>query len=190
MKHPLIAIATSLALAFSSHAFAGHNHKGHHRHDHDHDRGAYAKVVFVKPIYKTVRVAEPEQYCQHRDVEKPVVRHVHNRQGKGDIIVGGLIGGIIGHELGRNHNQELATVTGVLIGTAIAHDANAKYYRTKEYRVEHQRHCRTEMRYHTESRLAGYRVKYRYKGDIYTTRMREHPGKFIRIDVKPHRERF
>ena len=190
MKHPLIAIATSLALAFSSHAFAGHHHKGHHRHDHG--RVAYAKVVQVKPIYKTVRVAVPEQYCQHRDIRQPIKRRVHNNQGKGDIILGGIIGGIIGHELGRNHNQELATVTGALIGTAIAHDANAKYYRTGEYRVEQQRHCRTEMRYHTESRLTGYRVKYRYKGDIYTTRMREHPGKRIRVDVdvRPQRKRF
>jgi uncharacterized protein YcfJ len=38
------------------------------------------------------------------------------------------------------------------------------------------------MRYHTERRLIGYRVKYRYRGDIYVTRMDYHPGKRIRID--------
>lgn len=190
MKHPLITLATSLALAFSTQAFAGHKHHGHHRNDHG--RNAYAKVIFVKPLYKTIRVAEPQQICHHRDRRVPVNRHVHNSQVSGNTILGGIIGGVIGHELGRNHNQELATVTGALIGTAIAHDASSRHYQTVDYGVRHEQHCRTEMRYHNQSVISGYRVKYRYKGDVYTTRMAEHPGKFIRVDVdvKPHRRRF
>ncbi|MGD8566801.1 MAG: glycine zipper 2TM domain-containing protein [Gammaproteobacteria bacterium] len=193
-KNVFVAAATILMLGFSSTILAGHadrDNRGdrhysdrHYQDRHHHNRrhhDAYARVVHVKPIYKRVRVAVPEQHCRHREVRKPVVRHIHRHDG-GDIVAGGIIGGIIGHELGRGRDQGLATVTGALIGSAIAHEANSQYYTTGEYRVEHNRHCRTEMRYHTERRLIGYRVKYRYRGDIYVTRMDYHPGKRIRID--------
>jgi uncharacterized protein YcfJ len=140
----------------------------------------------VRPIYKTIRIAVPEQQCVHRDYRKPIKRHVH-RNNSGEVLVGGVIGGIIGHELGRNHNQGLATVTGALIGSAIAHDASATHYSAGDYRIEHRRHCRTEMRYETERQLIGYRVKYRYRGDIYVTRMDHHPGKRIIVDRHSHR---
>lgn len=165
--------------------YDGRRDRGHHQH-HPGKHGKFGKVVYVRPIYKTFRVAVPEQQCYQREYRKPIKRHVHRHNG-GEVIVGGVIGGIIGHELGRNHNQGLATVTGALIGSAIAHDAGTKHYSTGDYRVEHRRHCRTEIRYETERQLIGYRVKYRYKGDIYVTRMDHHPGKRIRIDGHSHR---
>lgn len=185
MNKTLLALTTTVALALSTSVMADHNrHDRHDRHDRHHDKHApYAKVVHVKPIYKTIRVSYPEKQCWHEEVRRPT-KHRVNYVEPEKLILGGIIGGVIGHELGRNHNQELATVTGAVIGTAIAHNANAEYYHRGEYRTHTRKHCRVEERYRTERKLKGYRVTYRYKGDLYTTRMREHPGKWIRVNVE------
>ncbi|KPJ94379.1 MAG: hypothetical protein AMJ53_05380 [Gammaproteobacteria bacterium SG8_11] len=165
------------------------DHNKHQRHDRHHDKHkTYARVVAVEPIYKTVQVSYPEKQCWHEEARKPVkyrVNHVEPEK----LILGGIIGGVIGHELGRNHNQELATVTGAVIGTAIAHSANAQYYHDGEYRTQSRKHCRVEHRVRTEQQFEGYRVTYRYKGELYTTRMRNHPGKRIPVNVEVTPER-
>jgi uncharacterized protein YcfJ len=190
MNKTILALTTTVALALSSNVMAEHSrHDRHDRHDSHHDKHAtYARVVHVDPIYKTVRVSYPEKQCWHEQARVPV-KHRVNYVAPEKLILGGIIGGVIGHELGRNHNQELATVTGAVIGTAIAHSANAQYYHTGEYRTHPSKHCRVETHYRIEQQLAGYRVTYRYKGDLYTTRMREHPGKRIPVNVEVTPER-
>jgi uncharacterized protein YcfJ len=178
MNKTLLAMTTAVALALSSSVMADHNKPDRH----DDNRAIYAKVVHVDPIYKTVKVSYPETICWREEARKPIkhqVKHVAPEK----LILGGIIGGVIGHELGRNHNQELATFTGAVIGTTIAHNVNAQYYQNADYRTQERQHCRVENRYRTEQQLKGYRVTYRYKGELYTTRMREHPGKRIRVNV-------
>ncbi|WP_455208627.1 glycine zipper 2TM domain-containing protein [Kaarinaea lacus] len=179
LNRAIFAVTTSLALVFSTTAFAEQK-RGSHKHN---DQVHYAKVVHVEPIYKTVQLIYPEQVCWQNEVKKPIIHRV-NKATPEAMIVGGILGGVVGHELGRNHNQNLTTVAGALIGTAIASEANTQYYRTGEYRVEQREHCRIENRYRTEQELSGYRVTYRYKGDLYTTHMRHHPGKRIPVNVE------
>ena len=179
MKKTMLIIFTILSVAMSSSLLAGPKRHSNQQH------GGYidhAKVVHVEPIYKTVRVTVPEQQCWHEEVRKPVRHRVRNSSD--NAVIGGIIGGVIGHELGKGHNQPVATVAGAIIGSAIADNAG---YRTTGYRVENQRHCRTEHRVSTEQQLVGYHVNYRYKGEVYSTRMRNHPGKRIqvRVDVTP-----
>ena len=188
MNKTLLALATTTALALSTAVMA--DRENHHRHKGQYEKHAtYARVVHVEPIYKTVRVSYPEKQCWQQEIRKPV-KHRVTHVAPEKLILGGIIGGVIGHELGRNHNQELATVTGAVIGTAIAHGANTQYYYHKDD-SHHRQHCRVENRYRTERQLKGYHVTYRYKGDLFTTRMREHPGKRIRVnvDVTPLRHR-
>lgn len=175
----ILAVTTSLALVFSTSVFA--DHKRHNHKQKEHVR--YAKVVHVKPIYKKVRVSYPEQQCWHEEVRKPIKRRV-NHSAPEAVFLGGLIGGVVGHELGRHNNPELATVAGAIIGSTLVHSANTQYYRTGEYRVQQRRHCRTENVYRIERRLKGYRVTYRFKGELYTTRMKHHPGKRIPVNVE------
>ncbi|WP_455201192.1 glycine zipper 2TM domain-containing protein [Kaarinaea lacus] len=173
----MLVITTSLTLVFSSLAFADHKRHAHKQKEHV----RYAKVIHVKPIYRKVRVVYPEQQCWREEVKKPVTRRVNHASPEA-VVLGGFIGGVIGHELGKNNNPELATVAGALIGSTLVHNANTQYYRTGEYRVYQRRHCRTENHYRTERQLKGYRVTYRYRGELYTTRMKHHPGKRIPID--------
>lgn len=188
MNKTLLALTTTAAIALSTSVMA--DHERHDRHDGHHDKHAiYARVVNVEPMYKTIRVSYPEKQCWQEEDRKPI-KHRISYVAPEKLILGGIVGGVIGHELGRNHNQELATVTGAVIGTAIAHNANVQYYHTGEYRTQYREYCQVENRYRTEHQLIGYRVTYRYKGELYTTRMREHPGKRIRVnvDVTPERQ--
>ena len=183
----IFAVMTSLALVLSSTAFADHKRHSHKSKNHV----SYAKVIHVKPIYKKVRISYPKQLCWHENVNKPVKRRVSHSSPEA-VVIAGVIGGVIGHELGKNNNPELATVAGAIIGSTLVHNANTQYYRTGEYRIEQRRHCRVENRYRTERQLMGYRVKYRYKGEVFTTRMRQHPGKRIpvNVEVSPIRNRY
>ena len=185
MNKTILALTTTVALALSHNVMADQKrHDGHDRHNYHHEKHVtFAKVVHVEPIYKTIRVSYPEKHCWHEESRKPV-KHRVNHVAPEKLILGGVIGGVIGHELGRNHNQELATVTGAVIGTAIAHNASAQYYHSGEYRTEHREYCQVENRYRTERKLKGYLVTYRYKGDLFTTQMKNHPGKRIRVNVE------
>ena len=179
MNKTLITIATLLVLVFSQNVLAGHK-----KHSRQHDKYVdYARVVHVKPIYKTVRVAVPVEQCRHESIQRPVKRRVKYAAPE-DVLLGGIVGGIIGHELGDRHNKEFTTIAGAIIGSTIASSANAKYYRTADYRTQHRERCRIETQYRSEQQLVGYRVRYRYKGEMYTTRMNEHPGKRIPVKVK------
>lgn len=193
MNKTLLALTTTVALALSSNVMA--EHKKHDRHGHK--QQVLAKVVHVEPIFKTVRVALPVKQCW-REEDRHNRNHRVHYVAPEKVILGGLIGGAIGHELGRNHNQALSTLTGAVIGTAIAHTTNSQRYDEHyehnewrhdrgDYRHQHNKHCRTEYRYRTESQLQGYRVTYRYAGEFYDTRTHKHPGKWIpiNIEVKP-----
>jgi len=187
MNKALLAITTTLALVFSQNLLAEHSKKP--RKD---DRYIdYARVVHVEPVYETVRVAVPVEQCRQETIQTPVKRRV-SYAAPGEVLLGGLIGGVIGHELGDRHNREFTTIAGAIIGSSIASEANAKYYRSGDYRVEQREHCRTRTQYRTEQQLAGYHVRYRYKGEMYTTRTRQHPGKKIpvKVEVTPVRHLY
>ena len=176
MKKIILVITVILSVGMSSSILAGPKKHSSHR-------GGYidhAKVIHVQPIYETVRVSIPEQQCWNENVQRPVKRVVRNGSPE-NAVIGGIIGGIIGHELGDGRSKPVATVAGAIIGSAIARDA---HYQTTGYRVEQQTYCKTEHRVSTEQQIVGYHVQYRYKGDVYSTRMRNHPGKMIQVKVE------
>lgn len=136
----------------------------------------YAEVVSSQPIYDTVRVPTSREVCWDEQV------HYVDR-GRGSAagtILGGLIGGVAGHQIGSGSGNTAATVVGTLAGAAIGNNATrgpGRHYTTIEER------CRIERDYHEEHRLSGYRVTYLYNGQTYTTRTRHDPGEYIRVRV-------
>ena len=187
MNKALLTITTTLALVFSQSLLADHNRRPG-KNDGYID---YARVVHVEPIYETVRIAVPVEQCRQQQIQKPAMRRVQYAS-PGDVLLGGLIGGVIGHELGDGHNRGFTTAAGVIIGSTIASEANARYYHSGDYRVETRERCRTITQYRTEQQLNGYQVSYRYKGRTYTTHTQQHPGKRIavRADVTPVRKMY
>ncbi|RYZ99431.1 MAG: hypothetical protein EOO68_12485 [Moraxellaceae bacterium] len=194
-------LGASLSMAFVANASADHRHKHrHYHHDHDYvvvkervvyedryerygdyDRVANGRVINARPIYQRVAVDVPRQSCR---VE--TVAHEERRRG-GDsfagTVIGGLMGGAIGHELGNGRGA--ATAVGGLIGASIGNDAG-KGSRVVRYHDEEV--CNTRYRTEYEQRIVGYDVSYSYQGRVYQTRTDRHPGDRIAVavDARPN----
>ncbi|MEN7344296.1 MAG: glycine zipper 2TM domain-containing protein [Pseudomonadota bacterium] len=140
------------------------------------DQYAYARVVDIKPLIRTVRVEVPVRECY----EQPVTYETRRRGNAGRTIAGGIIGGLIGNQFGDGRGRDAMTVLGTVIGASAA---NADQPRGQsETRLE--RYCETRYEYEERDRVEGYRVTYRYKGETYTTRTSTDPGDRIRVRVR------
>jgi uncharacterized protein YcfJ len=139
-----------------------------------------APVVSATPIYETVRTARPEKECWNEPVE-----HRSGGDTTGGALAGGIVGGVIGNQFGRGAGKAAMTVVGGVVGATIGQDLSR---REPEHRyVADERHCQTVERATNERRIVGYQVKYRYQGQILTTRTAEDPGDRIplRVAVEP-----
>ncbi|PCK08166.1 MAG: histidine kinase [Alteromonadaceae bacterium] len=180
MKNSLVTSTLSiLAMSLSSAAFAAKPTS--HFED-------YAQVKKVTPIYETVERRAPHRECWVETVRTERPRHRHNSAT--GTLVGGVIGGAIGHAVGHGKsNKKIGAVVGSLIGMSIGNDIS-RQGRHNNNRSHHEvsyndvERCETSYRYETEEKLSGYRVSYRYHGQTYVTRMRNHPGDRIRLAVK------
>lgn len=81
----------------------------------------YAKVTDVSPIYEAVAIRRPHRECH---TEERVVRNNRHHSYTPNIL-GALIGGAIGNELGHNKsNKRVGAVAGAILGGSIASDLN------------------------------------------------------------------
>lgn len=175
MNKRIVITLTGILSLISSSAFAAHGWYGR-------DTGYYdrARVLKVEPITTTVQVAVPQRECYQQEVLRPVYTH----RSDGAALVGGIIGSVIGNNIGMRHGRHHAgaTVAGAIIGAAvgrsIVRDSDTHYDE-----VSYENRCAVRTRYETQEQLIGYRVTYRYHGDIYKTRMDNAPGKFIQVRV-------
>jgi uncharacterized protein YcfJ len=143
---------------------------------------ARARVLRVEPITSSVRVAVPHRECYQQEVRTPVYI---NRSG-GAALVGGVVGGILGHNLAHGRHRGGATIAGSIIGAAIGKSmaqGRDSYYEDVSY-VDR---CEVHTAYELQERLEGYNVTYRYRSEVYQTRMNYDPSKFImvRVNVSP-----
>lgn len=131
---------------------------------------SFGRVLSSTPIYEYRHIKEPYRYCH-----TPSRRHHHTLLGSalgatsaglasgGDpeaVIAGGLIGAGIGYSLDRRR-------------PAAAH-----------------KHCKSGWRWRKEAYISGYRVSYRYRGQVYHTTTPHAPGAKTAINhrpAKPHR---
>lgn len=171
MKAPLPILVILLA-GYASHAIA--------RHHEDVEYVDTAPVLSATPIYETVRVSYPEEECWNERVE-------HRRGGDSPTgtLAGSLVGGVIGNQFGHGAGKTAMTVAGSLLGASIGRDLT--HEREERRYVTNERHCEVVDRYREEEQIVGYRVKYRYKGEILFTRTTEDPGDRIpvRVAVEP-----
>lgn len=163
-----------------------------------------ARVRSAEPQYENVNV--PRNECSSHWVPENGGRVNMQRQTSqdrqyGGAIVGGLAGGVLGHQVGGGSGKDVATALGVVLGAMAGdqlqnRDARSPYdngqYRNNPYdnggyetaQREVQR-CRTV--YDAQTRITGYRVSYDYRGQNYTTFMRSNPGSSlpVRVTVEP-----
>lgn len=140
---------------------------------------AYADVLRVDPVYETVRFREPREECYDQPVE--VVER--GRSGHGGAVLGAIIGGALGNQVGGGDGRRAATIAGAVVGGAIGHDADKRNARPERRYSSTERRCQVVDVDREERRVAGYDVEYRFKGDVYLSRLDYDPGNKLRVRV-------
>ena len=138
-----------------------------------------ARVRGVEPQYDNVTV--PRQECSTQVVNE--TRQISGGgQNYGGAVVGGVAGALLGNQIGRGHGREAATAAGAVVG-ALTGDRLANNGRQDQYEVVPREvtSCRTVN--DVQPRLTGYRVIYDYRGQQYTTLMRDNPGPSLQVRV-------
>ncbi|MDH3638261.1 MAG: glycine zipper 2TM domain-containing protein [Gammaproteobacteria bacterium] len=174
-KLTLVSGAVILTTALTGAAYAGPGKNKYNYMD-------YGEVIKVKPITEIVEVDTPRQECW----TEHVTRYRHSHSSYTPEILGGIIGAAVGNQFGGGSGRKVATAAGALLGGSIGHDYKRRRGRGYAYTEPIER-CETRHEHHSEERIVGYKVKYRYNGRVYRTRMDQHPGDRIplRVNVTP-----
>lgn len=141
----------------------------------------WADVLRVDPVYDDggpVPTSQPHEECYEEQVLPPPPPD--NRSG--GTLLGALIGGIIGHQFGKGSGRAATTAAGAVAGGVVgnnvaAANANGNAQPTTE------RHCRIVDNPASPRRIIAYDVEYRYRGELYNTRMNYDPGDRIRVRI-------
>lgn len=135
---------------------------------------AFADVLSAEPVYEVVESTRPREQCFERRGER------YNDSTTGTI-VGAIIGGAAGSRVGDGNGRRAATVAGAVIGGLVGRevDANNGPVRNGGSRTE----CETVNEIVEEQQIAGYDVQYRYRGEVYLSRLSYDPGSKLRIRV-------
>lgn len=132
--------------------------------------GAYAEVIDVKPVTKTVQV--PREVCN--DV---VVTHEQESKDPNRIVgtvTGAVIGGVLGNEIGSGKGNDAATVGGAVVGGYAGNQVQEEMQEGNTYQTT-ERKCETA--YDSRQEPAGYQVTYRYDGADRTINLAYDPGR-------------
>ena len=142
-----------------------------------------ARVLSAIPVVQQVGV--PQQFCQDEQV------YAGQRTSGAGTVIGAVIGGVAGNAMGRGgyygprgryygSNRGPSTVVGALAGGLIGHAIDSS---TGQPHYQTMRRCTQETVY--ENRTVGYDVTYEYAGRRYTTRMDQHPGDWVPVQIQP-----
>jgi uncharacterized protein YcfJ len=187
MKRLVQIVAVSLGVAFAGGAFAQPYYGG----PRDADPGLeWAQVVRVDPIIDTFEEPVSRDECWNEPVEYVEPRYAYQsgrqRDGTGGALLGAIIGGALGNQVGKGDGRRAATIAGAVIGGSIGHDrATRGGYREVGSTVRRgsERVCDTRVDYQRREQVVGYDVTYVYNGREYRTNTDAHPGDRIQVAV-------
>jgi uncharacterized protein YcfJ len=138
---------------------------------------AYADVLRVDPVYDRVQASAPREECQDVPVDRRVDGGNNNTAGT---VVGAIVGGVLGSTVGKGDGRKAATVAGAVVGGAVGHGVASQ---DDGYYAGTERRCRMVQDTAEERRIVGYDVQYRYRGDVYVSRLDYDPGESMRVRV-------
>ena len=158
--------------------------------------GDRARVVSVRPVHERIPVSREECWNDRvRGYEDRKVTRTDTGSSIGPgTVLGAIVGGVAGHQVGNGRGNDAATAAGAVIGGLVGNqvDRDQGNVRPGERVTEVQRvpverevqRCRVvdEVREAT----VGYEVRYEYGGRQFTTRMPNDPGRFVRVNVEIH----
>ncbi len=134
----------------------------------------WADVLRVDPVYGVTRTTVPRQQCY----DQQVVRQDPGNSTAGTIL-GAVVGGVLGSTIGKGDGRKAATVAGAVVGGAVgnrASDHGGSYETT-------QTRCREVSTVSEQRQIVGYDVEYRYRGEVWESRLNYDPGERLRVRV-------
>jgi len=140
----------------------------------DNSKIAWADVLRVDPVYDRVR-GPAREVCEDMTIERPL----DNGNRAAGTVLGAIVGGVLGSTVGKGDGRRAATVAGAVAGGAIGNGVargNEGYYDGVE------RHCRM-VDGPAENRVVAYDVQYRYRGDVFMSRLDYDPGDRLRVRI-------
>lgn len=195
-------LALGMAMALLIAPLAASAQGNHHGYMHDWNSG-YAPITQVTPHYETYmrnnirNVCSNEsayndgyehnnEYNSYRDHEFENTDHHRTRNG----ILGAVIGGALGNQVGKGDGRKAATIGGAVIGGAIGanhNDYDRNRYGNDNYNVNYRhnegQHCERMSTPVSYREVNGYDVTYVYHGKedhVFTTRYPQ--GGYIKIE--------
>lgn len=140
-------------------------------------RYGWADVLRVDPVYDEAAQAAPKEECYEEQVLEPAAGESSTRTGV--TVLGAIIGGIIGNRFGKGDGRKATTAAGAVAGGVVGNNLAANADNAAKYTT--QRHCRQSEG--TTHQVVGYDVEYRYRGEVYSSRMSSDPGDRMRVRV-------
>jgi len=152
----------------------------------------WADVLRVDPVYEDgpaasgdAAAAQPQQECYEEQVLEAPAQGSAPDDGKrvGGTVIGALVGSLIGSRFGKGDGRKAATAAGAVAGGVIGNNVAANSASPPgppRYRT--QRRCR-QVEGNGSRHVVAYDVEYRYRGEVYTSRMNADPGDRMRVRV-------
>lgn len=148
--------------------------------DSEHVTFGVADVLRVDPIHERVRDSRPREECFDEEV---VTREPRGGDPTGGTVVGAIVGGVLGNTVGRGDGRRAATVAGAVIGGAVGRNVDRNNGGSeREYR-DVRTNCRLVDDVRSRREVVGYDVEYRYRGEVYLSRLDYDPGARLRVRV-------
>lgn len=139
-----------------------------------HTEPAYAEVLSVQPVTKTVRT--PHRVCKDEAVTRQApVKDQHRIAGTA---IGAVLGGVLGNQVGRGTGKTLATVAGAAAGGYAGNRVQKNMQQSDKQTVIKTR-CKTAYESHDETQ--GYNVTYRLGDQQGVVGMDHNPGQRIPV---------
>lgn len=171
----LLITSTILFLAVSPFAQADHQRSYHAIGKHNAVKFK-ARVIETTPVYTYITHPQQQTVCE------PVVTTYQKSHNKGAVILGGIVGGAIGHATSNDRHKGLGTIVGAVIGSSLAHKIDHSHKNNaRTYQVQQQQCVTSHQKPHKIRVIDGYNVTYRVKGKLYKTFRQERPDRFISI---------
>ncbi|TAN07326.1 MAG: glycine zipper 2TM domain-containing protein [Rhodanobacteraceae bacterium] len=133
---------------------------------------AWAEVLRVDPVYG-VAAQPPQQQCYPQAVTRRDNNHA------GGTVLGAIVGGVLGSTVGKGDGRRAATVAGAVAGGVVGNRVSAAHDR--DYTTQ-ETVCQP-VAYAPQQQIVGYDVEYRYRGDVYMSRLPYDPGERMRVRV-------
>jgi len=136
---------------------------------------ARAKVIASTPIYETIN--EPRTECWTETVGYQTQRYP-SANNTGGAIVGAIAGGLLGSTVGKGNGKVAAAAAGAATGAVVGD----RWYDGRVVSGPQQvERCQTTDNF--RQILSGYDVRYRFQGQVYSTRLPYDPGDFLNLRV-------